>query len=212
MRTVALLRHGQTANHAENRYTGTTDIPLDARGQAQAEDLAAWARTVPVAGVCCSDLVRSRTTAGPLAAAAGVPLRVDPGFAELDFGAGEGLTAAEMRTRFPAARRAFEADPAGHPLPGGEAPVAAVRRAGTALRAALDAGAAAPPGHILVIVSHSTLLRLLVMELIGMALSRYRTVLPTIRPASGVVLRTDGRHAGFLAVNPDLVPGRSFEA
>ena len=43
---LTLVRHGETIWHAENRYAGSTDIPLSPRGQEQAEKLANWVSSV----------------------------------------------------------------------------------------------------------------------------------------------------------------------
>ena len=37
--TIYLIRHGETAGNAEVRYIGWTDIPLDAKGVVQAQEL-----------------------------------------------------------------------------------------------------------------------------------------------------------------------------
>ena len=191
-RTLLLLRHGETANHAENRYTGRTDLPLNAAGAAQAASLAQWAATAPIAAIWSSPLQRALATARAFAASAAVPLHVDPRLAELDFGDGEGLTGDEMRARFPDARAAFELDPVRSPLPGGEDPIRAIERASAALADALAQSAEAPAGQWLVIVCHSTLLRLLVLHLIGEDPATYRTRFPDVAPGCGILVVTDG--------------------
>lgn len=206
-RTVLLLRHGETASHSENRYTGRTDLPLNATGLAQAAALARWAATAPIAAIWSSPLQRALTTAQTIAASAEVRVHVDPRFAELDFGNGEGLTADEMSVRFPAARAAFEVDPVRSPLPGGEDPRRAIARASAALEEALAASAEAPMDQWIVVVCHSTVLRLLVMHLIGEDPAAYRTRFPEVAPGRGIVILTDGVSASLLADHPELVAG-----
>jgi probable phosphoglycerate mutase len=196
---VYLVRHGETPWHEENRYCGRTDLPLTERGRRQAEELASWAATAGLAAVYSSTLRRARDTAAPAAVAAGVPHRVDERLVELDFGLAEGLTSAEMRQRWPEQRAAFERDPVANPLPGGEDPKAAIARAGEALD---EIVAAHPHGRVLV-VCHSTLLRLVTCELTGLDPSRYRELFPRVANTSGAVLRHD---AGWELVefNPTL--------
>ncbi len=67
-------------------------------------------------------LSRARLTARVSAAVSGAPLLVDDRLRELDFGAGEGLTAAEMAQQFPDALEAFRADSMRNYLPEGEDP------------------------------------------------------------------------------------------
>src|SRR5690349_21899670 len=128
MTYLVLVRHGETIWHAENRYAGSTDIALTARGTEQAAELAGWAKTARLAEVWASTLSRAQLTAAACAEVSGTPLQVDARLRELDFGDGEGLTAAEMAQRFPDALRAFRVDPVTHHLPGGEDPVAAAQR------------------------------------------------------------------------------------
>jgi broad specificity phosphatase PhoE len=206
-RKVLLLRHGETEFHAENRYAGVTDLPLNETGRRQADRVGVWAATTKICSLWCSDLQRAIETTAPLVAATGLNPVVDARFRELDFGRGEGLTQANMRTEFPREREAFETDPYANPLPLGESGSAALARAREAFEDAIDQTSSAAKDELLVIVSHSTLLRLLVTDLIGAPLSSYRKLFPSIPPASGIAITTNGRRAGILAVNPDLKPG-----
>jgi probable phosphoglycerate mutase len=204
---VVLLRHGETDFHTENRYAGITDLPLNDTGRRQAAELGRWAASTRICALLSSDLRRAIETAEPIARAAGISPVVEPRFRELDFGRGEGLTRDEMRERFPAEREAFEIDPFANSLPAAESASDAVVRARAALRDAVKQASDADADELVVIVCHSTLLRLLATDLIGALRPNYRTLFPSIRPASGIVLETDGERAGILAVNPDLQPG-----
>ncbi len=150
--------------------------------------------------VYSSPLTRARETAVLAAAAAGVPLEIDERLTELDFGEAEGLTSTEMRRRWPERRAAFEADPVAYPLPGGEDPRAAIVRGGAALA---EIVAKHPYGTVLV-VCHSTLLRLLTCQLTGIDPSWYRAEFPTVANTSGAVLRHDGAAWTLLEFNPVL--------
>lgn len=190
MTDLVLVRHGQTVWHAENRYAGVSDVALTPRGVEQAARLAAWARTAGLAAVWSSPLSRARRTAE--ACAGDVPLEVDARLRELDFGGGEGLTSAEMTQRFPEARAAFLDDPAAHPLPGGEDPVAAANRFTECLQ---EIAADLPDGRVLV-VAHSSAIRLALCRLIGVPLSEYRRLFPTLRNCALTEVRLrDGRVA-----------------
>ena len=65
--TILLVRHGETAGNA-SRILQRSDAPLNERGLAQAERLAARLRGMAIAHVLCSDLPRAQMTAAPLAA------------------------------------------------------------------------------------------------------------------------------------------------
>jgi len=172
---LILARHGETLWHAENRYAGSTDVGLTDRGLAQSFALGRWAAGQPLAAVYSSDLSRAVITATPAADALRLPLRVDPRLREVDFGRGEGLTSAEMRTAFPDSLAAFHGHPGYSPLPGGESGVAAVGRAWPALEEIAESN----DGPVLVVM-HSTLMRLILCRVLGMDLDRYRTAFPSV--------------------------------
>ncbi|MPY81630.1 MAG: histidine phosphatase family protein, partial [Actinophytocola sp.] len=167
------------------------------RGRAQAWLLGQWAARAGLDGVYSSDLARARETAQPAADAAGLPLRTDARLRELDFGSGEGLTTAEMQHSFPEALAAFRVDPASHPLPGGEKPATAVSRGGAGLR---DICGELPHGRALV-VAHSTLIRLLLCDLLGLPLGGYRRVFPFIRNCGLTELLVQDGRAALLQYN-----------
>lgn len=198
MTDLVLVRHGETVWHAENRYAGLTDIELTPRGHAQAETLAEWAATAGLAGVWASPLSRARITAEAAAKAAGVDLRIDARLRELDFGQADGLTAAEMRERFPEARAAFEADPAANPLPGGEDPRAAAERFAGCLK-----DIARDQGRVLV-VAHTTVIRLALCGLIGVPLSEYRRLFPRLDNGAITEIRLTGEQAAILRFNSPI--------
>jgi broad specificity phosphatase PhoE len=202
--TVFLVRHGETPMHADNRFVGRADVELTDLGHAQADQLGEWAATARLSAVASSPLRRARETAEPAARKAGLNIIVDERLVELDFGAAEGLTAVEMRERFPVERAAFEEDPYANPLPGGESPAAAVKRG----RAALDDLAAGTVGERVLVVAHGTFLRLVLCDLLGIEPRHYRRVFPVTPNATGAVLR---RYApdrwGLLAWNPPLGSG-----
>jgi len=176
MTTIHIVRHGETIWHEDNRYAGNTDVALTATGATQGTTLIPWAKTAQLDAVVSSDLSRAHLTAQPIADALALPLITDSRLREVNFGDGEGLTAAEMKARFPAERAAFEAAPASHPFPGGESGVSAVERALPAIADAI----ASPGVNTILFVIHSTLGRLLLCEFLGIDKDTYRRVFPTL--------------------------------
>lgn len=201
--TLLLARHGRTAWHDENRYAGRTDVPLDAGGRVQARALAAWAARARLTAVVSSPLTRAVETAGPAAAAAGLPLACDERLRELDFGRAEGLTLDELRQRDPEVVRRFEADPARHPLPGGEDPLVAAARA----RECLDA-LAAGRGRVLV-VGHNTLIRLALCLAMGIPPADYRRRLAPLDPVAVTELRVRAGEPELQRYNAPLEDSRT---
>lgn len=157
---LLLLRHGQTALSVNRRYSGHGDPELTDLGRAQA---AAAARRLADRGdldaIVSSPLSRARTTAEAVAEAAGLPVEIDDGLIETDFGAWEGLTFAEAGARDPQLHRRWLGDVAVAP-PGGESfAQVAVRTA-----AARDALLARHPGRRILVVSHVTPIKTLLQQ------------------------------------------------
>jgi ribonuclease H / adenosylcobalamin/alpha-ribazole phosphatase len=155
--TTVLLRHGETPLSGGQRFAGRGDIPLTGTGLEQAA--AAAARLAARGGldlIVTSPLQRARQTAGAVAAATGLPLVVQDGWAEVDFGDWEGLNHAEAEGRWPEQMAAWLSDPGAAP-PGGESLAAASDR----VLAALDSLLAGHPGATVLIVSHVTPMKIL---------------------------------------------------
>lgn len=197
MTLLHLSRHGETVWHAENRYAGSSDIALTDLGERQAEDLGRWAGARPLSAIYSSDLSRAIVTARPAERATGLVATVDPRLREVHFGAGEGMTTAELRERYPAERRAFEERPAQSPLPDGETGLEAIARAWPAL---LEIAAAHEGGEVLVVM-HSSLMRLLLCSALGIEPDRYRTVFPSVLNAGITTLDVRGDSSAFLSFN-----------
>ncbi|WP_019634188.1 histidine phosphatase family protein [Actinomadura atramentaria] len=189
-----LVRHGETVWHAENRYAGVSDVALTAAGRDQAERLGGWAAGAKLDAVVCSPVSRARITAEPAARAAGHPAEADPDLAEMDFGVAEGRTLAELP---PAAVAAFRADPVAGAFEGAEDPLAVAERGARALRRA----AAAHDGGRVLVVAHSTMLRLALCRMLGIPEARYRTVFPKLENCALTEIRVDGQDTGLLACN-----------
>ncbi|RJL30126.1 histidine phosphatase family protein [Bailinhaonella thermotolerans] len=197
MTRIVLVRHGQTEWHTDNRYAGSTDVGLTPYGREQARRLARWAEGAGLAAVYSSTLARARETARAAAEAAGLSPYEDHRLCELDFGAGEGLTTADMRRRFPRALAAFHADPVACHLPGGEDPVKAARRFVDCLG---DVAAGHPGGRVLV-VAHRTVIRLGLCELLGVPLRKYRRSFPELRNCSLTEIELGADGAALLEFN-----------
>ena len=155
---LVLVRHGRTEHSAERRFSGRNDLMLTAAGEAEAAALARRSvQWTGAAAVVSSPLPRAVQTASAIAAALGLSVDVEPGFAEVDFGSWEGLTFGEARRRDPSALDAWLADPQLAAPPDGESFGAATAR----VAAARDALVAAREGATVVVVSHVTPIKIL---------------------------------------------------
>lgn len=85
MPRIFLIRHGETTGNS-GRIVQRPEIPLSARGEAQAEALAHRLAPEGVARIVSSDLARAVSTAEWLRQATGAPLTFDPLLQERNFG------------------------------------------------------------------------------------------------------------------------------
>ena len=84
------LRHGETDWNAQGLSQGSTDIPLNAVGLAQAERAARTLVGLGIVTIIASPLVRARVTADIAAQALGLPVTLEEGLREVAFGEQEG--------------------------------------------------------------------------------------------------------------------------
>ncbi|GHB78851.1 phosphoglycerate mutase [Streptomyces umbrinus] len=200
---VIFVRHGETLWHAENRYAGSTDIALTEHGHAQSRALADWAEQADLTAIFASPLTRSQETARDSAVRTGLPVRVDERLRELDFGIAEGLTRAEMHQRFPEHLAAFRTDPVTNHFPKGENPLDASDRY---LAFLTELQAEHHEGRVLV-VGHSTAIRLALCRLLGLPVRHYRRTFPFLANCAlnELVLRDGG--PSLLTLNRPVTPG-----
>src|SRR5512140_3681587 len=90
-----LVRHGETDGNA-TRVLQRPDIPLNERGIWQAEQLAQRLVAHGFVHILCSDLLRARMTAAPLAARSGVAIEENPLLQERNFGDLRGVPYADL--------------------------------------------------------------------------------------------------------------------
>ena len=94
-----LARHGETAWSLSGRHTGTTDLPLTARGEEMARRVGQALAGRHFSLILVSPLLRARQTCD--LAGFGAQALVTPDLAEWTYGAYEGLTTAEIHTHRP---------------------------------------------------------------------------------------------------------------
>jgi len=156
--TLILVRHGETDWNAARRIQGSTDIPLNDTGRAQAREVAERLREelegVGPVVVASSDLSRAAETAQIIASTLGVAApRTYRQLRERSYGVAEGAGVDEFRERWGEWAQAE--------VPDAESWAQVRQRALAGLqRAVRDARrATAPLGPTLVMVSHGALIR-----------------------------------------------------
>ena len=161
MRTLVMVRHGETAWNREGRLQGQLDIPLSDVGRAQAHALRA--RLTQHAhlfddehtAVVTSDLCRARETAEIVFGAPRRTLHVRRELRELCYGVFEGLTRSEIDERFPGAMTAWLHGDRAYAIEGGESRGALHERVHAVVASFL---ASVPHPHV-VVVAHGGVMR-----------------------------------------------------
>ncbi len=175
------MRHGRT--ELDRHLIGRTNVALSEDGwratRRQIERLE-WAMVVT------SPLKRAQAAAFEASDRAGTKLRIDPDWAEMDFGAWDGLETEVIRRDHARAFRDFYNDPSAHPPPGGETWDALKTRIDRGLRAALADPGASP----CLVMTHAGAIR----AALAVACGLERSSLWCFRIAHSAVLTLDVRH------------------
>jgi broad specificity phosphatase PhoE len=163
-----LVRHGQTAWNAEGRVQGHTDTPLGEKGLAQAQRVAARLRGQSFAAAYASDLRRAADTARVILDGRTLPLQMMPELREAHHGQWDGMTYAEVQSRYPDGWARLTRMAEDVAAPGGETAAQVAQR----VKAACDRIAAANgAGQDVLIVAHSGSLRAMAIVLLGLPVS-----------------------------------------
>ncbi|HEX5039355.1 MAG TPA: histidine phosphatase family protein [Candidatus Limnocylindria bacterium] len=209
MGSLILVRHSVTAASAAARNLGQrSDPPLAREGADLAERLAATL-VMELAELPHDDLrvvtspaLRCRQTAEALANGLEVGREVTEtaaGLIELDYGAWDGLTAAECRARDPELRGAWEADPFETRCPDGESGADVAARSFAVLEP-IDAWLAGDRGRCAIVVAHNHVNRLRLCALLGWPMREYRDRLAQ-DPAGYSIVGFGGREPVIRRVN-----------
>ena len=164
--TFVLLRHGETPLTPQKRFSGSggTNPALSNIGRDQAERAAtALATRGTIQHIIASPLTRTRETAAAVADRLGLPVTIEEGLRETDFGAWEGLTFGEVRDRYPEDLTTWLTDPTAQPTGGGES----FADTATRIAATRDKLTATYAGRTVLLVTHVTPIKTFVQLALG---------------------------------------------
>ncbi|GFE69364.1 histidine phosphatase family protein [Chroococcus sp. FPU101] len=168
--TLYLLRHGETSYSQSGAYSGISDPELTPEGIRMAQAFAAAYQALPWAGIYVSPMKRTIATAQPLCEANKVEMQLRSGLKEMDFGKWEGQTPDWVREHYLDDCINWMTEPSWNPPTGGETAVEVLSRA---LSVIAEIEAKYSDGNVL-IVSHKTTIRIILCNLLGIDLGRYR--------------------------------------
>jgi len=184
--TVILVRHGVTAHTVEKRFSGglaSANPGLSDEGRDQARAVGSWLAPLAEAvdAVISSPVRRTQETAEIVAELLGRPVQVEPGFAEMEFGAWDGMTFTEVAEQHPEELDAWLGSLDVAPR-GGESFRVVEGRVLDGLQRLLDEHG----GKTVVVVSHVTPIKTLVAHAVDAPLSAVFRM--ELSPASVTVL------------------------
>ncbi len=123
-----IVRHGQTDYNLNGKFQGTSDIPLNENGLAQAADLAAKLASIPFTSAYHSPLNRARTTCEMIVDGR-IPITADGRLIEVYFGMWEGMHRDDIEHRWPEQFKNYYSNIGLFDPPGGESLIHARDRA-----------------------------------------------------------------------------------
>jgi broad specificity phosphatase PhoE len=168
-----LVRHGETEWNKLGKFQGQVDIPLNQRGLAQAQAMAAAAVNWRPTGIYASPLSRTTQVAEAIAQRVGLQVQSDPRLKELDLGELDGITNEEMRRDWGGVYEAWRDNPGDVSMPGGES-LAQVQ--GRAWEAMMDMESCHGDEDALVVVSHNFTIKTIVAQLLGVPWSHFHNM------------------------------------
>jgi alpha-ribazole phosphatase len=162
MPKLLLIRHGTTKLHANDRFWGKTDVPLNDTGIEQAKKLKSRLASEKIIAFFSSTLSRARATAEIIAAGHKAEIVACDELCECNFGFAEGLTFKEIERLYPALAKEL-ADWKAVTFPGGES----LEQLNERVKVFIKRLQHFKPEDTVVIVSHGGPLRLLICNLLG---------------------------------------------
>lgn len=170
MTRLILVRHGETEWNRTERFRGHADVPLSATGLSQAE---AAARRISsswqVTAVYCSPLSRAVKTAHAIATPFQLRATALQDLIDMDYGEWQGKTPEEVGSLWPDLLLAWHERPHSVHIPGGES----LDEIRVRCRRALGQVAEKHQGGNVVIVAHTVINRVILLEVLGLGNDRF---------------------------------------
>jgi phosphoserine phosphatase len=167
---ILLIRHGHVDGIEPARFRGRADLALTARGQAEAEAVAARiARAWRPAAIYTSPMGRCIATGEAVSKACGIAARICGDLNDIDYGSWQSRTYDEMKSIDSDLFAAWFATPQLVRFPNGESLQDLMARAADALRFVLGRHG----GDTVVLVGHDSVNRALLLQLLDQAASSF---------------------------------------
>ncbi len=174
--TFIIIRHGETFWNREHRIQGHRDSALTPEGITQAEACARRLQSEAIDVVIASDLNRVQHTAKILTGSHSLPTTFDATLRERCFGIGEGMTYAEMESKFPQMFSTTGLVDAEFTLPEGESRAVFHQR----VRTSIEGLAVAHAGKRILVVTHGGVLGVIYRWLNNLPVGAQRIEIPNV--------------------------------
>jgi alpha-ribazole phosphatase len=192
---IILVRHGRTAWHAQGRYAGTADVPLDDVGLEQARLVADALSDVQIDVIFSSPLSRCLALAQKVGEVKDLEVSVDDRLSEIDLGRWDGETYKDIFDKDGAILKKWTEDPTSVTIPGGESLIAVQARAMEWFKDAVDSN----PHSTIMASSHGGPLRAMLAAVIGLPLGHIFRL--TVDLASISIVNYRGQFSNLQVLN-----------
>jgi phosphoserine phosphatase len=168
--TIILVRHGQTDWNRIEHFRGRFNVPLNAIGRKQAEQVARRiASQWKPAAIFTSPLSRAMQTAETIAQKVHLSALTADGLVDIDYGQWQGLTPEEARQQWPDLVTNWYEHPEAVEIPGGETLVQVRNRSMSAIKEI----SWLHPDQEIILVSHTVVNRLILLGVLGLGIERF---------------------------------------
>lgn len=168
--SLYFLRHGQTTCSRDNVFCGWLDPELTTEGMEMTKAFVEAYQSIPWRAVFSSPMRRTVATVQPLCDALGLRMESRTGLKELSYGKWEGQSIETVDRDYHDDYIRWLADPAWFPPSSGELAVTVANRA---LAVIEEIKQRHPHGNVL-IVSHKATIRIILCNLLGIDVGRFR--------------------------------------
>ncbi len=186
--TLLIARHGDVEGISPERFRGHQDVPLTLLGDRQAGKLARALADSPPVKIFTSPLVRCKMTAQAVSDLCGTEPKIVDWLEDIDYGDWQWKTVEEAQRESPKMLELWYSAPHAVRFPNGESLQDVAVRAADALRFAKSF----QREERILYVSHDTVIRVLLLQLLGAPLSSYWRLAQGPCCINEVTIRGDG--------------------
>lgn len=180
IKSLYLVRHGETDATEKGRICGEDDVPLNDEGFMQASVLGSWFADMEISSVFSSPLSRTVQTADSIAKAVKMPTYFKhSGLTEKKEGEWEGKTYWQLRDEDPKAWEQWSNDPIEFCPPGGESVSSFVSRVDRALKDIINNY---ETGNRIVLSTHAGVIRAIMLNCLEIPVKNFYRI--DVPPAS----------------------------